>query len=416
MTTCSTLLALSTVARTVYCAAALGLSGCADAQAAAPAGTPPVDGALELSTVELRDPGTNDMVSHRVLVPKGWETSGGVTWTPQQTRAYVHLEVSIDAPDGRGVRYLPNGSFAFTEGSTAQGQQAQPGQLVGGQIWMAPAGSAAEFVASSLLPFARPEARDVEVLSVREVDELAREWRQAFAPVIASQEQTNQMNAQMGSGSQVKTELSAPLIRVAYTEGGKRYEEEFSMVYLVTCMSYDLGWGGWMRCWDWAIYHTQSVRAEAGRLDAEMPLLRTVAGSVRPTQRWQAMMDQLNAQLQRQQRQSQQVTMREIQKTSRTIAENGNDILEMGHESWKRQQASSDRISHAWSNTTHGVDDYQLPDGTTRSLDSSYNHVFTNSTGDFLFTDDANFEPNVHSTQNWDRVEPLQPMGGAANR
>ena len=51
--------------------------------------------------------------------------------------------------------------------------------------------------------------------------------------------------------------------------------------------------------------------------------------------------------------------------------------------------------------------DYQLPDGTTRSLDSSYDHVYTNSMGDFLFTDDANFEPNVHSTQNWDRVEPL---------
>ena len=62
-----------------------------------------------LTTVTLRDPGNRNMASHTVLVPKGWQTRGGVTWTPEVSMAYVHLEAAISAEDGREVVFYPNG-------------------------------------------------------------------------------------------------------------------------------------------------------------------------------------------------------------------------------------------------------------------------------------------------------------------
>ena len=118
----------------------------------------------------------------------------------------------------------------------------------------------------------------------------------------------------------------------------------------------------------------------------------------------QAMISELNRTLMRFRAETARVTMREVEKRTKIIADAGDEILAMHRESWEQQQATSDRVARAWSNAIRGVDDYQLPNGTTRSLDNSYDHVFTNALGEFVFSNDPMFDPNKNSSQTWERI------------
>ncbi|MCP3918661.1 MAG: hypothetical protein GY711_24205 [bacterium] len=379
------------------------------------AGATSDDAPLRLVRTALRDPGTNNIESHTLLVPEGWRTEGGVSWTPEQTWAYVHVDMGVSAEDGREARFLPAGSFTYGEGPGMQQFLPPVGQIGNGKICMPPPQAPADFAAQFVLPRTRPEARDVEVVSVSELEDVAAEWNRTFAPVFEQQRQSNAMSQQMGMHSSVQTQVWVPLVRLSYTEGGRAYEEEISFAFVMMSSRMDSGFGQSFSTWDWSVHDVRSHRALRGRLDAERPLLRTITASLKPTRRWKSMIDELNAYILKLQRQTHRVTMREIQKRSKMIAETGDEIRAMQRDSWEKYNASNDRINRAFNNVIKDVDDYVLPDGSTQSLDSSYEHVYTDGSDTFLFTDDHLFDPNIGSTKDWTRLEPVQPMGGAAN-
>lgn len=370
---------------------------------------------LRLEQRTLRDPGMHDVESHTLLVPEGWTLEGGVTWTPEITSAYVHVDATVTAPDGRQVGFHPSGSYTWVE-SNMNVPRPRPGQWTGGKLFADPGRGPEDYVLHDVLPEHRPEARLARVVDVSAVEEVERSWREMMAPNLEQERNLNRMNQSMGLDGGTTTTIRVPVVRVRYREDGCWWEEDFSLLYMAMESSFQDGWGGWYRGTDWMVYSVRSLRAPKGELDEATPLLRTVAGSLRTTRRWQAMIDELNAQLLKIRQRAHRVTMREVQKRSQILYETSDEIMEMRQEGWKRTQASNDRIAKAWSNTMHGVDDYELPDGTVRTLDSGYDHVFTDKSGGFLFTNDALLDPNVGSTTEWTRIDPITPTGDAANR
>tara|TARA_R110002126_G_scaffold16625_2_gene66303 strand:- start:4559 stop:5758 length:1200 start_codon:yes stop_codon:yes gene_type:complete len=369
---------------------------------------------MHLGKHTLRDPGNQNMESHTVLVPEGWTLEGGVTWTPENAIAYVHVDATVAGPDGHAVEYHPNGSYTYFE-TSLQFPQPEIGATVEGKTFLSPSETPREYVRNTLLPAARPKARHAKVTRVREVKEVRQVWEDLLGPMIREQEQMNAMNAFTGLTMQVKTTIAAPRIRVRYTENGTQFEEDFVFLMFRMDSVYDDGWS-YFRSTDWSVFDVRSARAPKGKLDDSLPLLTTIANSLKPTRRWQAMIDELNAYILKLRQKTHEITMREIRKRSAIIAKQGDDWLESHNESWKKSQQSNDRLNRAWSNTMHGVDDYELPDGSVESLDSGYENVYTDNGGNFLFTNDHLNDPNVGSTIEWTRIEPIAPMGGAANR
>ena len=380
--------------------------------------TPDVPGgSVVLSKYTVRDPGTQNIESHTLLAPADWQKDLRVEWRPAMQLGFVNLIGAAKSADGREARFHRGEGHTWYETNMRANQPtARTGDNAMGKVWRRPPSTPAAYASEVLLPQVRPGAHRVQIVMAEEVEAVANTWRKMFAPLIRQQEQTNAMNRGMGMGSQAKTHIAVPRVRVRYEEGGRQYEEEFTFIYfgLYTSMAQS---GIWFRGADWSVSDVKSVRAPAGQLDDAHPMLRTILQSARMTEKWHAMYRALMEYIAKQRRKAHQITMDGIRKRSEMIARNGDEIREIYSSIYKKENASRERLQRAWSNTMLGVDDYRMPDGTTRSLDSSYSHVYTNgSTDTVLFTNNALFEPNVGSTQEWTRLQPVAPTGSAAWR
>jgi hypothetical protein len=372
------------------------------------------------------------MESHTMLVPEGWKVEGGVLWNPLSQFYFASLGLQIAAPDGREILWIPNTGFSFYRGQGQNIQIPQQGQMTGdGSIFMPPPHSPKDLVTNLVIKQFRPNATNVQVTKVERVTHLEQAYLPLFGPLIQQAKQldrqTKQTSAMSGDQSGYSFNYQYPAVHVTYTENGKQYEELFTYLQTQNESYYTYRMiNTWFQTSTWAVCDLISFRAPLGQLETQLPKLITISNSVKPTQRWYSCIKEIEKRLaqQRQQNARKQWIANQnalkarqaaFQQTQKTIAQNSSDILDMQMDSWKKKNESQDRMSRAWSNTMHGVDDYKLPDGTTRSLDSSYKKVYTNGTGDFLFTNDLLNNPNVGSTVQWDEIKPVTPMGGAAN-
>ena len=390
-----------------------------------PAGPATGNGSVVMKQHTLNDPGAGNIKSHTLLVPEGWNVNGGVQWNPASADFFVGMNLSITAPDGREFRKLPPVGFEYFEQQPQTQQTPQIGQTtMGGKVWMPVPRSMDQFVVQQLIPAYRPQARNVQVVGVGKLDALEQAMRQLLEPTLQQARQldaqSKQTAAMNGDEASYRMDLAVPTVRVRYTENGRDYEEDFAMFYLAS-ESYNTFRmvGSWMRASNWSVTEVTSFRAPAGQLDAARPVLQTVANSIRPTQRWYSIVAQMRKEISEMRlklhRQQMAFNQKMFQERQKAITSYGDEILEMQRDSWKKQNDSSDRMNRAFSNAIRGVDDYTLPDGTTRSLDSSYDKVYVNGTGDFLFTNDLLTHPNEVSTASWQEIKPVTPMGGAAN-
>ncbi len=373
-------------------------------------------GSVVLSKHTVHDQGARGIASHTLLAPSDWKKDLQVEWRPQMQMGFVNLVGGVKAQDQREARFHRMEAYSWYQSSMAANQPtARRGDNAGGRIWMRPPSSPAAYATEVLLPKARPGARGAQIIHIEEVKSVAQTWRNMFAESIRQQEQLNAMNRGMGGGTQSKTHIAVPRVRVRYEEGGQRYEEEFTFVFFGIFTSMRMNGMSFSGA-DWSVSDVRSVRAPAGQLDKARPMLRTILHSVRMTEQWHAMYRSLMAYIIKMRQKAHAITMEGIRKRSEIIAKSGDDIRAIYSKTYKDTQASNDRIGRAWSNTMRGVDDFKLPDGTTRQLDSSYDHVYTNGNDQFIFTNDSLYQPNVGSTQDWTKLKPIAPTGAAAWR
>jgi hypothetical protein len=77
----------------------------------------------------------------------------------------------------------------------------------------------------------------------------------------------------------------------------------------------------------------------------------------------------------------------------------------MNRQAWENYQVSSDRINRQFSEYVRGVETYQNPyESRSVELPSGYQDVWANAKGEYILSDSPNFNPNVGSTQNWQRL------------
>ena len=356
----------------------------------------------------FNNPLSANMPCHSVLVPRGWAAEGGAFWPGAQLFGIRPSQsVKVTAPDGRRVHVGPSITCAdfrpspqamqFGQQRPAEGQIDQglpiihmPDDLQQWQAWMA----------HKTLPRERPGASDIQV-RVTIVPELTQLMHRQLAPLAQQQQQLNVQAQQLGLAMQHFVDGAVLAFECRYAQDGRVWDE--LVVMGVAYMGTRSDAGTQLR---WGIEPNVAYRAPAGELEKAMPLLMTIANSVRPTPQWAQMKADHVAAMNR-------IALKGAADRSRIIAQSNAEISQIINDGFRNRQAIQDRTHEKVINAIREVENYTVPGSTTQvQLPSHYNHVFSNGNGEYILTNDANYNPNTDpnvNNLNWDPMQVANP-------
>ena len=102
----------------------------------------------------------------------------------------------------------------------------------------------------------------------------------------------------------------------------------------------------------------------------------------------------------REQLRQQQAIFARYQQIHKTLEET-NDII---WQTYQNKSAAQDRMFDSYIQSLRGVETYVDPvNNRNVDLPTGYDNAWTNGT-DYIFSDSPNFNPNLHSGQNWQQL------------
>lgn len=368
-----------------YCQARLILKRSAAARQNAPAGQAPGSAASDfpLKPFSYYDP-QSGLEAFSILVPQGWQVSGGVTWVPTRPAAPAQIGLQLANPNGlEAFEAFPSLYFTWTDNPLIQ--MTKPvGSLYFGFEVLQPMPARA-----AMRQIVLPRYRRIQGLAV--VDEgPAPELQQ-----VANRNQLAQMQGMQYSNDAVR-------VRLHYSQNSQAIAEEMSGAAEYNRMAVPGPFGG-MGDIHWSLGYLTSFRAARERLESYAGLYRAIFASVKFNPAWSAVVQQAIQGLTSN-------TIRGIHQIgalSRQISRDFNEISDMNMRGWQERSAISDGISEKFSQTIRGVDPYFDPNtGRNVELPSGYKQAWSTPSGDYILSDDANFNPNIDSTQTWTPLIP----------
>lgn len=360
-----------------------------------------------LRVAQMVDPGMGNMPSHTILVPDGWKLTGGAWWPTKQELYGIPPSqlITVAAPDGRAVMILPGmiavdprlspmamqyGNRRPADGTSANGVRVAtfPDSP---EAWRA----AAE---RNIFRVIVPDAQDLRVDPITRVPALSALLQRQLAPLKAMYADSNRQSTQYGASVEINGDVFATLAH--YTLGGKRFEH--LLIFGSCCQANRSQLTTDLR---WTVDPAVTYRAEEGQLSAQMPLLMAVANSLRMTDAWAAMkadhlakMSGIAAKGNADRAGIWADSAREI---GRTITEGYNDRS-------RRTDATADNYTKGF----RGVDDYVSVNGGAMpvQLPHDYARVFGTAHGEYILTNDVNYDPNTDQSLGGGRTwSPMQP-------
>ncbi len=152
----------------------------------------------------------------------------------------------------------------------------------------------------------------------------------------------------------------------------------------------------------WTADYQMSFKCSKGRGETIAKVFQTMIRSFRFDVKWFSAYNDVVQQLT-------QGELRQIQRAgelSRYISRNSNEISDIVRASYERQQATYDHVFEDFSQHIRGVDAYFDP-GQQKpvELPAGYREAWSNPLGEYIVSDDPNYDPNVGSTGSWQRLE-----------
>ena len=295
-----------------------------------------------------------------ILIPQGWQVAGGIVrvnpltqgGAAQSIAAKLDFTVKKDDSGTVLIRWLPDMLYFDARYSPA------------GQMGMFPAGSnyngmpvyplmpASQFITQLALPYAHPQARDVQITDNKALPKLARGY----------QNRVNQFFPQLGF------QYDAALADVTYKEGTAEYTEKIIAVIE--------NWGQ-LGAGMWGNKETILIRAPKNEFKKWEAVFSIIQNSVKIDPRWLA--GEIQGQIKR--GQIALDTQREVQRIEQEIV--------------AHQQRTNAEIHNDMFLTLTDQEEYVNP--YTKEIDMGSNqwqHRWINESGDVLYTDNPSYNPN----------------------
>ena len=378
------------------------------AKGQAPA-TKPAAAPIVMKQHVLLDRGMGDMKSHTILAPDGWKVEGGASWPPpDQFKVLPSQNVKVIARDGRTVHIGPSiGAVDFQPSPYAQQQlgvqrppelSASGGNLV---LYLPDSLDAWKtFALEKAFKLSFPKASNMRIDKVAVIPELTAILKRQLEPIRQMAAQNDRQMQALGMPQQSFSDCQFLAATCFYEDEGKKWEHV--LVFGTAHFGSDTHLG---RQVYWSIEPSVSYRAEAGQLETNMPLLLSIANSLRPTAEWAKMKLDHNAKMN-------QISAKGAADRAQIIANSNREISRMINDGYKARPESQDRTHTSFIKAIREVEDYAVPGSDTKvQLPHYYDHVYTNGNGDFIMTNDSTFNPNVDPVfkdKRWDTMQPVK--------
>ncbi|MBV9084696.1 MAG: hypothetical protein JOZ62_18625 [Acidobacteriaceae bacterium] len=311
----------------------------------------------------------------RLLIPANWQFDGEIVW--RNNPAYpAAVKARTFNPKGvEEIGVMPNLLFYwnpyvtlyFPIGGTYLGNEVRRPVLE-------PIAALRTFV----LPRYWPNLRDARVVAQQDLPELA-----ALGPLkYPDLKQTGRFRAGK--------------LRLEYFERGVPVEQD---VYCLT-VAFDSQVNGTISTF-WGIDEIRYSKAPKGKLDEQYKLMETIGCSTKLNLRWFARYQQLTQILM----QNEMNASNRAVELSRYLARTNDHITSTIRQAYENHEAAMDRINERFDTYIRGVEDYRNPSSdSVVQLPSGYTEAWTNSNGEYLLSNDVNFNPNLKSNQGWQRL------------
>jgi len=312
-----------------------------------------------------------------ILMPVGWEFQGGCRWLLDNPGMPATVAVQLWNPQGAEMfAVLPNMNFTWNNNPLTRLFSPTGSRYFGAEV-REPMGIQ-EALCELVLPRYRPEVQNLQILNEELVPDLPRLVR-SEAPVSG------------GSAEGGK-------VRIRYGSEGHQLEEEIYGVVEVFRAPIAAMFGT-AEVIFWFVDYLFSFRAAAGQLDATADLFEVMIGSFQLNPHWYAAYKSIIQTLAQQQIQR----IHHIGQIGQILAQTGREIREQNLNDWYSRQAVYDRISAERSRVIRSVDGFYDPHREeVVELPSGYGHAWANNLGEYILTEDPNFNPNVHSNLHWE--------------
>lgn len=338
---------------------------------------------VHLKTIICVDQQGIGVEAFRMLIPGTWEFQGGVHWLMNNPGMPAVIAFRAYNPQGQeAFEVFPNISCYWTNNPMVLGMFPVGSLYFGNEV--RPPAPALQVLQEMVIPRYRGQMPALQVVGQEHLPDLPRALR-AGSPVDSS----GITNADGGR------------VRIRYRQGGQDIEEDVFGVVEVTRVGMPTMFGI-MEMIFWMAEYLFSFRAPAGQLDALSDTFTAIIRSFRLNPEWYGRYVQVSQFL----IQNQIQRIQHVGQLSRIISQTSSQISDMMMDAYHRRQETMDRLATQFSQAIRGVDEYYDSFvGQGVELPGGYRHAWSNPLGEYIVTDDPNFNPNVGSNLTW---EPMR--------
>jgi hypothetical protein len=332
------------------------------------------------SCIDVRGTGTE---AYSFLIPDGWKYEGGIRWIPEQTAMPAINQFRVFNPSGKEeFEGFANQCYFWSTNPFTLSTN-PPGSKYFGSLVMKP----------------------VDALTALKNMVLRNERKKVDNLKIASENNLPELVKALGLGNQsqgpVSTEGTGAKIRFSYSKNGVPMEEEMYGVVEQVIFKVQSASGTYKNIF-WYLSYVFSFKAEQGKLDDKANVFQAMTSSFRINRQWQAKYDNVVEYLA-------QLQIRNIHLTgdfSRTLSKMSDQMRSDQLQQYEQRSNVYDKVAQNFSDNILGIDRYYDPfEGREVELPSGYNHVWCNNLGEYVLTDNPNFNPNVGSNLTWKPLE-----------
>ncbi len=364
-----------------YCSSSLIFNHPAPGRSRPNASNEPVVRGMRLKPFSYTDTQGTGLEVFHMLAPSGWSFQGGCNWLLDNPGMPAVVAFALWNPQGaEAFEVLPNMNFTWNNNPLNRLLMKPGSRYFGAEV--RPPVNIQEAFRSYILPRYRAQSQNLQIRNLTPLPDLPR-------LVKSDATITPGCSAQGGKA------------RISYDWQGHPFEEE---IYAVV-EDFRVKIGSLFAPVDlsvWFIDYLFSFRAAAGRLDATADLFTVMIQSFKLNPHWYAAFKTVAQHM----AQMQIDHINHIGEIGTILARAGSQARQQNLNEWYSRQEIFDRQAVDHSRSIRDVDGFFDPNRQeVVELPSGYGHAWANNLGEYVITDDASYNPNQESTQNWTPME-----------
>ncbi len=336
----------------------------------------------------------------RFLAPVGWKMEGGVKWAASGcTSNIASLSARIASPDGTmAFEIFTPYTWQWNDDPLAQqtGRQAEQMNAAIRPCSMRPIVNAQTYLRQAVVSTYRRGARFEQGMPMPQAAQAQ--------DVMLRQQLAQQIQAGLASG----TKADAGRVVIAYDVNGTPVEESLTavigMIVRQTPSATAAMQGGMRNVNSYTLTAGSifGMRTPAGEQERRAPLYSTMIASIRPNMNWVNAYQQMQMNIGN----AEQI---EVAKRMAINNETNHAVSAIITQQYQETQRVQDRLADSFSLSQRGVEHFVDPSSHERvELSAGYRQAWSNGNGEYILSDDVNFDPSVSLHESWTQLNRTQ--------